>query len=79
MTKKEFLKDCDPNILKYSITTVQEKDGSLVEGILLRIGKTQKQIQKEVCEHDNKCSLTFQEFEILLTEKELEHLLKQVQ
>lgn len=79
MTKKEFLKDCDPNILKYSTISVREKNGRLGEGVLLRIGKTKKQVQKEICEHDGSHPLIFQEFEILLTEKELYHLLNQIQ
>jgi hypothetical protein len=83
MTKKEFLKKSDVNILGYQITDTVDSKGRTSVDVLLKVGKSKKKMKKELNalsqeELAKKLKITFCEYEILLTKKELNHLLSEI-
>lgn len=84
MTKKEFLEKADENLLGYYVSDVYYEDGSGGIEVFLKVGKSDKQIETELenipAEDLSKNpKISFYEYEISLTKKELQYLLAEIE
>ncbi len=75
MEELEFLLESDENILEAEICDVQTTKGEEF-GISMTIGLSEKQISERVL--DNTKAQTFDQIEIVLTEKQLRKILKTI-
>ncbi len=83
MEKKEFLKNSDEAILNYEVSDTVDSKGNERVDVILTIGKTQKEIEKDlenipVEELDKNLKISFHEYEVLLSKKDLKFLLSEI-
>ncbi|MRN01650.1 hypothetical protein D1Z97_10850 [Riemerella anatipestifer] len=83
MTKKEFLQKSDVSILNYEISDTVDLKGNESVAVFLTVGKTEEQIERELEnipaeKLENNPKISFHEYEIMLSKKELKFLLSEI-
>ncbi len=84
MNKEEFIKSSDENLLNYCISDTVGEKGDATMDVILTIGKTQEQIEKDIEDIPSEelaknPKISFSTYDILLTKDQLKFLLSEIE